>query len=132
VAVPKDARKLRIARWAEGAYALSALLVVASLPSPSSRNVTEWVHWLGTAILAGLLVVKLRRPNHAVWWVAAFLAAWVLGVALFSASGAVTGRRAFALPTAPLALLILVVLLGSQAVVVACLTGLRHLARTRS
>ena len=128
--VPRDARPLRLLRWAEGAYAAGALLVVAALPSPGPSNAFEWVHWLGTAILAGFLALKLRRPNHAAWWVAALLAAWVLGTVLFVVARGVTGARV-AVPTAPLALLLAVVLVGSQLVAAACLSALRHLRRAR-
>jgi len=128
VAPPRDARKLRIARWAEGAYALSALVVAAALPTPGAHNAREWVHWLGTAILAGLLTVKLRRPNHATWWIAAILAAYVLGAALLAALR--TGGRL--LPTAPVAIAIYAVVLGSQLAVAVGLSGLRQLRHEKA
>lgn len=128
--VPRDARPLRITRWAEMAYALSALLVVSGLPAPSPRNAMEWVHWLGTAVLAALLALRFRKPNHATWWIAALLAAWVIGLALSTAVRGTTGGTRLAIPTAPLAIALLAVLLGSQVVVAACLSTLRHLRRS--
>ncbi len=128
MAVPRDALKLRIARVAEAAYAASALVVASQLPEPGPLNAQEWVHWLGTALLAALIALKLRRPNPVVWWVATALAAYVLGVWL--AAAARTGR--LDVPSAPVALALIVVLLGSQAVVAVCLAGLRHLRRSRT
>ena len=128
MAAPRDAGALRIARVAEAAYAASALVVASQLPEPGPPNAQEWVHWLGTALLAALIAMKLRRPNHVVWWVAAALAAYVLGAWL--AAAARTGRMN--LPTAPVAVALIAMLLGSQVVVAVCLARLRHLRRAHT
>jgi len=76
---------LRVLRWAEGVYALVALGLGLSLPPPTPGTAVAWVHWLGTAALAGTLSFRLRRPNRASWYVAALLATYVLASALPSA-----------------------------------------------
>jgi hypothetical protein len=77
-------RSIQLARWAEALYALTALFFVSGLPDPSSRSALAWVHWLGTAILAGLLWWRLRRPDRTILAVAAIVSIYVLANAIWA------------------------------------------------
>jgi hypothetical protein len=77
-------RAIQVARLAELVYALTALFIVAGLPVPSPRSALPWVHWLGTAILAGLIAWRLRAPDRATLAVAAILGAYVLGNSIWA------------------------------------------------
>lgn len=68
-----------VARVAEAAYAALALVLALGLQwPPRGAGVVLWAHWLGTAILAATIAVRLGRPNRATWYVAAILSGYVL------------------------------------------------------
>jgi peptidoglycan/LPS O-acetylase OafA/YrhL len=119
---------LRVARIAETVYAVVAMVLAFGLPlPPRGPGVVLFAHWLGTALLAGAIALRLGRPNKQTWYVAALLAAYIL----FNAAVAtlrMLGPDASALGRpATLALLIGVLLWATQAVVAACLYVAREL-----
>jgi peptidoglycan/LPS O-acetylase OafA/YrhL len=77
---------LRVARAAEVVYAVVAVVLAFGIPlPPRGPGMVLFAHWLGTALLAGAIALRLGRPNRQTWYVAALLAAYVLfnaGVAL--------------------------------------------------
>lgn len=76
---------LRLVRVMEATYAVAALVIVLGLPwPPTPASSPQWVHWTGSAILAALLAVRLRRPTRAAWWVAVILAGYVIANALLT------------------------------------------------
>jgi peptidoglycan/LPS O-acetylase OafA/YrhL len=90
---------LRVARAAEVAYAIVAVVLAFGIPlPPRGPGMVLFAHWLGTALLAGAIALRLGRPNRQTWYVAALLAAYVLfnaGVALarlLSPQSAALGR----------------------------------------
>jgi peptidoglycan/LPS O-acetylase OafA/YrhL len=73
------AAALRIARIAETVYAIVSLVLAFSLPlPPRGQGVVLFAHWLGTALLAGAISLRLGKPNQQTWYIAALLAAYVL------------------------------------------------------
>ena len=80
------ATALRVARVAEVAYAIVALVLAFGIPlPPRGPGVVLFAHFLGTALLAAAIALRLGRPNRQTWYVAALLAGYVLfnaGVAL--------------------------------------------------
>jgi hypothetical protein len=77
---------LRVARAAEVVYAIIAVALAFSLSlPPRGPGMVLFAHWLGTALLAAAIALRLGRPNRQTWYVAALLAGYVLfnaGVAL--------------------------------------------------
>lgn len=70
---------LRVARIAEGIYAVVATVLAFGLPlPPRGSGAVLFAHWLGTALLAGAICLRLARPNRQTWYVAALLAFYVL------------------------------------------------------
>ena len=70
---------LRIARVAEVVYAIIAVVLAFGMPlPPRGPGVVLFAHWLGTALLAGAIALRLGRPNRQTWYVAALLAGYVL------------------------------------------------------
>ena len=70
---------LRIARVAEVVYAIIAVVLALGMPlPPRGPGVVLFAHWLGTALLAGAIALRLGRPNRQTWYVAALLAGYVL------------------------------------------------------
>ena len=132
------ATALRVARAAEGAYAIIALVLAFGLPwPPRGQGIVLFSHWLGTALLAAAIALRLGRPNRQTWYIAAILCGYVL----FNAAVAVlrliaVASDSLARPNA-LALGIGAVLWVTQAVVAVCLYSARELrampgpARTR-
>jgi hypothetical protein len=119
---------LRVARIAEAVYAIVSLVLAFSLPlPPRGPGVVLFAHWLGTALLAGAISLRLGKPNRQTWYVAAMLAAYVLFNAvvavwrLMGADAAALGR-----PTT-LAFAIGALLWLTQIVVAACLYYAREL-----
>jgi hypothetical protein len=119
---------IRIARYAEVAYAVIAVMLAFGLPwPPRGQGIVLFSHWVGTALLAAAIALRLRRPNRQTWYVAALLSGYVLfnaGVAILRLVGA--GAVDFARPTA-LALAVGGVLWITQAVVATCLYHAREL-----
>lgn len=119
---------LRVARYAEGLYAVIALVLAVGLPlPPRGQGVVLFAHWIGTAVLAAAIAFRLGRPNKQTWYVAAILAFYVL----FNAAVAIVrmvGPDAAALgrPTWQ-ALGVGGVLWLTQVVVAACLYQAREL-----
>ena len=115
-----------VARIAESAYALVAFGLWLALPfPPRAAFATTWVHWLGTAALAMTIAIRLGRPNRAVYWVAAILAAYVLGTGVFAlvrSGGAVLPGASGTLRLLGLALI--AVVWGSQLAVAVSLASL--------
>ena len=70
---------LRIARYAEGVYAAIAIVLALGVPlPPRGTGIVLFAHWIGTALLAAAICLRLGRPNRQVWYVAALLSAYVL------------------------------------------------------
>ena len=74
----KDAA-LRILAAAEAVYAMVALVLAFALPlPPRGPGIVLFSHYLGTALLAGAIAIRTRRPNQQMWYVAALLSGYVL------------------------------------------------------
>jgi hypothetical protein len=123
---------MTIARASEAVYALVAFVLVLGLPwPPGATNAVVWIHWFGSSLLAGLLAWRLRRPNAAMWYVAAILAGYVLVNSLATISRVRDSMR-FAPPRTVAATAIIVGLVWvTQMTVLACLYQLRELRKRR-
>ena len=70
---------LRILAPAEAFYAMVALVLAFALPlPPRGPGIVLFSHYLGTALLAGAIALRVRRPNQQMWYVAALLSGYVL------------------------------------------------------
>jgi hypothetical protein len=70
---------LRTMQLAEGVYAVVAGVLAFALPLPPRGPVIVlFAHWLGTALLAAAISLRLTRPNRQTWYVAALLSAYIL------------------------------------------------------
>ena len=88
---------LRILAFAEAFYAMVALVLAFSLPlPPRGPGIVLFSHYLGTALLAGAIALRVRRPNRQMWYVAALLSGYVLFNAIV-AVGRMLGPDAAAL-----------------------------------
>ena len=121
-------RVLRLMRVAEGVYAVVAGALAFALPLPPRGPVLVlFAHWLGTALLAGAISVRLARPNRQTWYVAALLSAYVLFNAvvaiarLFGPEASTLGRPA------TVAIVVGSFVCLTQIVVAACLYQAREL-----
>ena len=119
---------LRIARYAEAVYAAIAVVLAVGLPlPPRGQNVVLFAHWIGTALLAAAICLRLKKPNRQTWYIAAILSGYVLFnavVAIARLAGpesATLGRPGF------LALAVGAVLAVTQIVVAFCLYQAREL-----
>lgn len=119
---------VRVARYAESTYAIIALVLAVGLPlPPRGQGVVLFAHWIGTALLAAAIAVRLGRPNKQTWYIAALLAGYVLFnavVAIVRMLG--TNSSTLGRPTT-LALGIGVLLWVTQIVVAVCLYEAREL-----
>ena len=119
---------LRVARYAEAIYALVATILAFGLPlPPRGQGVVLFAHWLGTALLAAAICLRLGRPNRQTWYVAALLAGYVLfnaAVAILRLVGAESS--ALGRPTT-MALAVGALLWLTQGVVATCLYHARAL-----
>lgn len=74
----KDAA-LRMLGLAEALYAVVALVLAFALPlPPRGPGIVLFAHYLGTALLAGAIALRSRRPNRQMWYIAALLSGYVL------------------------------------------------------
>ena len=124
---------LRIARYAEAGYAALALVLALGVPlPPRGQGIVLFAHWIGTALLAGAIALRLGRPNRQTWYVAALLAGYVLFNAVV-ALGRMLGPDAATLgrPT-PVALTVGALLWLTQIVVAMCLYQARELRTMQS
>jgi peptidoglycan/LPS O-acetylase OafA/YrhL len=119
---------LRIARYAEAVYAAIAVVLAVGLPlPPRGQNVVLFAHWIGTALLAAAICLRLKRPNRQTWYVAAILSGYVLFNAvvaiarLVGPESATLGRPGF------LALAVGALVAVTQVVVAICLYQAREL-----
>lgn len=119
---------LRIGRYAEAVYAAIAAVLAVGLPlPPRGQNVVLFAHWIGTALLAAAICLRLKKPNRQTWYVAAILSGYVLFNAvvaiarLVGPESATLGRPGF------LALAVGGVLAVTQLVVAFCLYQAREL-----
>ena len=122
------ATALRVARYAEAAYAIIAFVLAFGLPwPPRGQGIVLFSHWVGTALLAGAICLRLRRPNRQAWYVAVLLSGYVLfnaAVALLRLAGAEANQLG---RPGTLALAVGATLWITQAVVAACLYWARDL-----
>lgn len=125
------AAALRVARYAEALYLIIAVVLAFGLPwPPRGTGMVLFAHWLGTALLAAAIAVRLGRPNRQTWYVAAILSGYVLFNALV-AIVRLTGQTAGSLARpGALALGVGAVLAITQGVVAVCLYHARELRTT--
>jgi hypothetical protein len=72
-------RAIRIARYAEVAYAAIALVLALGLRlPPRGPDTVLFAHWIGTSVLAAAISFRLGRPNRQTWYIAALLCGYVL------------------------------------------------------
>lgn len=119
---------LRIARYAEGVYAAIATVLAFGLSFPlRGPAIVLFVHWIGTALLAGAICLRLGRPNRQVWYVAALLSAYVIFNAVVAIARLVGPDSAALGKAGVLALAVGALLLVAQIVVATCLYDAREL-----
>jgi len=121
-------RTLTIARIAEAIYAAIALVLSFGLPlPPRGPMLVLFAHYLGTALLAGAIAVRLGRPNRQTWYIAALLSGYVLFNAVVAISRLLGAESAtLGAPTTP-ALAVGALLALTQVVVAVCLYYAREL-----
>lgn len=119
---------LRVARYAEGLYALIAVVLAFGLPWPlRGTGMVLFAHWLGTALLATAIALRLGRPNRQTWYVAVLLSGYVLFNAVVAIARLVgPGAGALGRPGAQ-ALVVGALLWITQGVVAVCLYHAREL-----
>jgi len=122
------AAPLRIARYAEAVYAAIAVVLALGLRlPPRGPDTVLFAHWIGTALLAAAICVRLGRPNRQTWYIAALLSGYVLLNAL-TAILRLVGPNADALGRpAVIALVVGALLWVTQIVVAVCLYYAREL-----
>ena len=119
---------LRIARYAEGVYAAVAIVLAFGVQfPPRGPGMVLFVHWIGTALLAGAICLRLGRPNRQVWYVAALLSAYVLFNAVVAIARLLGPASATLGRPGVLALAVGALLLVTQIVVATCLYEAREL-----
>lgn len=119
---------LRIARYAEGVYAVIAIVLAFGIQFPlRGPTIVLFVHWIGTALLAGAICLRLGRPNRQVWYVAALLSAYVLFNAIVAIARLVGPDGSTLSRPGLLALAVGALLLVTQIVVATCLFEAREL-----
>ena len=119
---------LRIARCAEAVYAAIAIVLTLGLPLPSrGPGIVLFAHWLGTALLAAAICLRLGRPNRQTWYVAAILAGYVLFNAAIAIARLVGPESATLGRPGVLALAVGALLAVTQIVVAVCLYQAREL-----
>ena len=119
---------LRIARYAEIVYAVISLVLAFGMPlPPRGPGMVLFAHWIGTALLAGAIALRLSRPNRQTWYVAALLAGYVLFNGVVAVARLV-GPEASALGRpATTALVVGGALWVTQIIVAVCLYAAREL-----
>ena len=118
---------LRIARYAEGVYAVIAIVLAFGIQFPlRGAAIVLFVHWIGTALLAGAICLRLGRPNRQVWYVAALLSAYVLFNAIVAIARLVGPDASTLSSPGLLALAVGALLLVTQIVVATCLFEARE------
>jgi hypothetical protein len=119
---------LRIARYAEAAYAAVAAVLAVGLPMPPrGQNVVLFAHWIGTALLAAAVCLRLKRPNRQTWYVAAILSGYVLFNAVVAIARLVGPETATLGRPGALALAVGALLALTQIIVAICLYQAREL-----
>ena len=118
---------LRIARYAEGVYAVIAIVLAFGIQFPlRGPAIVLFVHWIGTALLAGAICLRLGRPNRQVWYVAALLSAYVLFNAIVAIARLVGPDASTLSRPGLLALAVGALLLVTQIVLATCLFEARE------
>lgn len=117
-----------MARYAEAVYAIIAMVLAFGLPlPPRGPAVVLFAHWLGTALLAGAIAMRLGRPNRQTWYVAALLAGYVLFNTVIAIARMVGPESESLGRPATAALVVGAVLSVAQIVVAVCLYYAREL-----
>ena len=86
-----------------------------------------FAHWIGTALLAAAICVRLKRPNRQTWYVAALLSGYVLFNAMVAIARLVGPESATLGRPGALALAVGALLAMTQIVVAFCLYQAREL-----
>jgi hypothetical protein len=124
---------LGIARYAEAVYAAIAVVLAVGLPlPPRGENVVLFAHWIGTALLAAAICLRLKRPNRQTWYVAAILSGYVLFNAAVAIARLASPESATLGRPAALALAVGALLAVTQIIVAFCLYQARELRTLRS
>ena len=119
---------LRVARYAEGIYAIIAIVLAFGIQFPlRGPAIVLFVHWIGTALLAGAICLRLGRPNRQVWYVAALLSAYVVLNAIVAIARLVGPESTTLGRPGLLALGVGALLLVTQIIVATCLYEAREL-----
>lgn len=119
---------LRIARYAEAVYAAIAVVLALGLPlPPRGAGIVLFAHWVGTALVAAAICLRLKRPNRQTWYVAAILSGYVLFNAVVAIARLVGAESATLGRPGALALAVGAVLAMTQIVVAFCLYQAREL-----
>ena len=105
-----------------------AVMLAFALPlPPRGANVVLFAHWLGTALLAAAIALRLGRPNRQTWYIAALLSAYVLFNAVVAVARLVSPDEGTLGAPAVQALVVAGVVLIAQIVVAFCLFQAREL-----
>lgn len=119
---------LKVARVAEAVYAVIAAVLAFALPlPPRGPTAVLFAHWLGTALLAGAICLRLGRPNRQTWYVAALLSAYVLFNAIVAIARLVGPESSALGRPGTLAVTVGALVAITQAIVAVCLYHAREL-----
>ena len=122
------AQSVRIARYAEGAYAAIAVVLALGLPlPPRGQGMVLFAHWIGTALLAAAICLRLGRPNRQTWYIAALLASYVSFNAVVALARLVGPAAGSLVRPAATALIVGAAIWATQIIVAVCLYNAREL-----
>jgi hypothetical protein len=119
---------LVLARYAEAVYAAIAVVLAFGVPlPPRGAGIVLFAHWIGTALLAAAICVRLKRPNRQTWYIAAILSGYVLFNAVVSIARLLGPESATLGRPGALALAVGALVAVTQIVVAYCLSQAREL-----
>lgn len=122
------AQSVRIARYAEAAYAAIAVVLAFGIPlPPRGQGMVLFAHWIGTALLAAAICLRLGRPNRQTWYIAALLAGYVWFNAVVAIARLVGPAAGSLVRPAATALIVGAVIWATQIIVAVCLYHAREL-----
>ena len=94
---------------------------------PRGQGMVLFAHWIGTALLAAAICLRLGRPNRQTWYIAALLAGYVWFNAVVALARLVGPAAGSLVRPAATALIVGAAIWATQIIVAVCLYQAREL-----